>query len=223
MQKKTIKRLASVVLGIFLFTQFFCLSEAQASWGAAKLLELRRQQGSTTQPNPIPSPTPTPTPTPTPEPTPVPEPVPVPAPNPTPEPQPTPGQNINGVLPSQEQQMLELLNAERAKNGLKPLALMPQLTNLARLKSNDIIQNNYFSHTSPVYGSFAKMVYDAGIRFYSVGENLAKARDGRHAFALLLASAGHKANMLNRNFTHVGIGIVQDRYGVVVTQLFVMQ
>ena len=119
--------------------------------------------------------------------------------------------------------MLAQLNSERAKNGLKPLQFTPELTNLARLKSQDIIKNNYFSHVSPVYGSFANMVYDAGIRFYSVGENLAKARDGRHAFALLMASSAHKANMLNRNFTHVGIGIIQDTYGVVVTQLFIMK
>jgi uncharacterized protein YkwD len=220
MQKKMMKKWASVGLSVLLASQFFFVGEAQASWGAAKILELRRQQGNITQPAPT-TPRPT-TPTPT---TPVPSPVPTPQPDPvpTPEPQPAPGQNINGVLAGQEQQMLSLLNAERAKNGLKPLSLMPELTNLARLKSNDIIQNNYFSHTSPVYGSFANMVYNAGIRFYSVGENLAKARNGQHAFVLLMASSGHKANMLNRNFTHVGIGIIQDTYGVVVTQLFIMR
>lgn len=222
MQKKTMKRWASVGLGVFLASQFFFVGEAQASWGAAKILELRSQQGNITQPAPTtPQPT-TPT-TPTPTPQPKPNPTPEPAPVPTPEPQPAPGQNINGVLAVQEQQMLSLLNTERAKNGLKPLSLLPELTNLARLKSKDIIQNNYFSHTSPVYGSFANMVYNAGIRFYSVGENLAKARNGQHAFILLMASSGHKANMLNRNFTHVGIGILQDTYGVVVTQLFIMQ
>ena len=212
MQKKTIKTLAVLGITVLLATQLF-VSEAQASWGAAKLLELRRQQESTTQPAPTPTPIPVPTPTPTPDPT----------PTPTPIPQPVPGQDSQGILVSQEQQMLQLLNEERVKNGLKPLTLMPELTNLARLKSKDIIKYNYFSHTSSTYGSFAKMVYDAGIRFYSVGENLAKARDGRHAFYLLMASSGHKANMLSRNFTHVGIGIVQDQYGVVVTQIFIMK
>lgn len=206
MQKKTIKTLATLGIGVLLASSLF-VSEAQASWGAAKLLELRRQQESITQP--------VPTPTPTPEP--------IPDLTPAPTPQPVPEQDSQGILVSQEQQMLQLLNAERVKNGLKPLTLLPELTNLARLKSKDIIKYHYFSHTSPTYGSFAKMVYDAGIRFYSVGENLAKARDGRHAFYLLMASSGHKANMLSRNFTHVGIGIVQDRYGVVVTQLFIMK
>jgi uncharacterized protein YkwD len=116
-----------------------------------------------------------------------------------------------------------MLNDERMKKGLKPLTPMKELTSLARLKSQDIIDNNYFSHFSPTYGSFANMVYDAGISFRSVGENLAMSRSVKHAFYQFMGSSGHKANMLNRNFTHVGIGVVQYNYGVVVTQLFIME
>lgn len=122
-----------------------------------------------------------------------------------------------------EKQMLQLVNNERVKNGLKPLAPMAKLTQLAQLKAKDLIVNNYFSHTSPTYGSFYTMVYNAGIRFRSVGENLAEARDVNTAFTLLMASSAHRANMLNANFTHIGIGVYQYQYGVAVSQLFIMQ
>ncbi|KAB3537322.1 hypothetical protein F8154_03255 [Alkaliphilus pronyensis] len=117
--------------------------------------------------------------------------------------------------------MLELVNQERVKNGLNELELHQELTNVAHKKSVDIVENNYFSHTSPTYGSFYQMVYDAGISFTQVGENLAKARDVKKAHVLLMASTGHRANILNPNFTHIGLGIVKDKYGVVVTQLFI--
>ncbi len=214
MIRKLTRNLVVLVISFLLVSQLF-IGQAQASWGAAKLFELLQQQnGSPVIPQPtlppIPEPTPEPKPTPIPEPTPVPE-------------DPNSEQDNYSALSSQEREMLQLVNEERVKNGLKPLVLMPELTELARLKSKDIIKYNYFAHTSPTYGSFAKMVSDAGIRFYSVGENLAKARNAKHAFYLFMGSSGHKANMLNPNFTHVGIGIVQDKYGVVVTQLFIMK
>lgn len=127
------------------------------------------------------------------------------------------------TMNSEEVLMLDLINQERIKNGLKPLQPMEELNKLARLKSQDIIENNYFSHTSPTYGSFSKMIYDAGIRYYSAGENLAKARNAKHAHVLLMASSGHKKNILSSNFTHVGIGVVKYKYGVVVTQMFIMK
>jgi len=126
-------------------------------------------------------------------------------------------------MSSEEALLLKLVNDERTKNGLRPLQPMPELNRLARLKSEDIVRYGYFSHTSPTYGSFAKMVYDAGVRFYSVGENLAKGRSATHAFYMFLGSSGHRANMLNGSFTHTGIGVVHDQYGVVVTQLFIMK
>lgn len=127
------------------------------------------------------------------------------------------------VLSSEAAKMVSLVNEERAKKGLKPLAVHAKLAEVAQLKSQDMLQNNYFSHTSPTYGSFASMVYNHGIGFRSVGENLAQARNVTHAHALLMASEGHRNNILNPNFTHIGIGVVQGPYGVYVTQLFIMQ
>jgi uncharacterized protein YkwD len=219
MNKKLVKTLAVLGISALLTSQLF-VQEAYASWGAARLRDL---QGTTTaQPAPSTPTSPT-TPstgsttsatqgTPT-----------VTTPATTPSSPAAPSPVEQGSMNAEEQLMLKLINEERSKNGLRPLAPMAKLNELARLKSIDIIKKNYFSHTSPTYGSFAKMVYDAGIRFRSVGENLAKARNAQHAFTLLMASSGHRANILNPNFTHVGLGVVPDRYGVVVTQLFIMQ
>ena len=205
--KKRLTRIA-VFLSLWMFTMTIVFPvQVQASWGAAKLAEILQQK----QPAPtVPTQPPTP-----PAPQPQPNPEPEPSPEPAPVPQPT-------GLTQQEAILFNMVNEERAKQGLKPLILMDGLTELARLKSQDIIKYNYFAHTSPTYGSFGKMIYDAGIRFYSAGENLAKCRDARHAFYLFMGSSGHKANMLSKNFTHIGIGIVPDKYGVVVTQLFIM-
>ncbi len=127
------------------------------------------------------------------------------------------------VLTGEAAVMVNLLNEERAKNGLKPLTVHSGLTELAKLKSVDMLEKGYFSHTSPTYGSFANMVYNRGISFRSVGENIAQGRNGSHAHILFMASQGHRANILNPNFTHVGISVVQGPYGVYVTQLFIMQ
>lgn len=216
MRNKKAKFLCVFVLTLVFSSQLF-IGQAYASWGADRLAEILAQRNNT-----APAPTPTPTPTPEPNPTPVPNPTPAPEPIPTPTPEPAP-QPLPQDMSSQESQMLQLLNNERIKNGLKPLTPMPELTRLARLKSQDIIDNNYFSHISPTYGSFANMVYNAGISFRSVGENLAMSRSVTHAFYQFMGSSGHKANMLNRNFTHVGIGVVSYQYGVVVTQLFIMK
>jgi len=208
MRKKLKKNLVIAILSILLVS-FVFTGQAYASWGAAKLAELTGRPVTPTPVNPYQPPS---------------QPQPQPSPEPVPQPeqpqQPVPG---TSAMSQQEAVLLQMVNDERVKNGLKPLLPMPDLNRLARMKSQDIIDKNYFSHVSPTYGSFSKMVYDAGIRFYSCGENIAKSRDGRHAFYLFLGSAGHRSNMLNRNFTHIGIGIVPDKYGVVVTQLFIMQ
>lgn len=208
MRRKLPAKLVIVFLTAFLVSPVFA-GQAYASWGAAKLAQL---QGAAPIPAPVLDPVPT-------QPSPV-------APTTPPTPQPpaaTPPAALPAEMSAQETQMLQQINEERAKNGLKPLIPMPKLNELARLKSQDIIAKNYFSHNSPTYGYFTNMVYNAGIRFYSVGENLAKARDGRHAHILLMASEGHRKNILNPNFTHIGLGIIPDKYGVVVTQLFIMQ
>lgn len=130
---------------------------------------------------------------------------------------------VSSEISKDAQIMLDLVNGERVKNGLKPLVWHAKLGELAVLKSEDIIKNNYFSHTSPTYGSFYHMVYNAGVPFRQVGENLAMASNVQKAFVLLMASDGHRKNILSPHFTHLGIGVVPGNYGVAVTQLFIAQ
>ncbi|MEW5919437.1 MAG: CAP domain-containing protein [Bacillota bacterium] len=126
------------------------------------------------------------------------------------------------VLTADEQQMWELVNAERTSRGLKALEVHPGLVKLARMKSQDMITNNYFAHQSPTYGSPFDMMRREGITYRYAGENLAGSPTVERAHTALMDSPGHRANILNPNFTHIGIGIVDGgRYGKMFTQMFI--
>lgn len=125
-------------------------------------------------------------------------------------------------LTAAEQQMLNLVNQERAKAGLAPLKADLQLTKLARMKSQDMIAKNYFSHQSPTYGSPFDMMRKYGVTYRTAGENIAGNGSVPGAHTALMNSSGHRANILGSQFTHVGIGIVPGgRYGMMFTQMFV--
>ena len=118
--------------------------------------------------------------------------------------------------------MVDLVNQERIKAGLKPLAVDLKLTELARLKAQDMVKNNYFDHMSPTYGSPFDMMRKAGLTFRTAGENIAGAGTVERAHSALMNSAGHRANILNPNFTRIGIGIVPDgTYGLMISQMFI--
>ena len=99
-----------------------------------------------------------------------------------------------------------------------------RLVSLARQKSQDMITNNYFGHQSPTYGSPFDMMKKAGVTYRTAGENLAGASTVQQAHSGLMNSSGHRANILNPNFTHIGIGMVRGgRYGAMWTQMFIGQ
>jgi uncharacterized YkwD family protein len=133
------------------------------------------------------------------------------------------GQVSNTGLNAMENEMLRLVNDERAKAGLKPLESAPDLARVARMKSQDMVDNGYFSHQSPTYGSPFEMIRDNGISYRAAGENIAMNGSVLKAHQALMNSDGHRANILNPNFTHIGIGIVQNngKAGIMVTQLFI--
>ncbi|TEB06821.1 Cysteine-rich secretory protein family protein [Pelotomaculum schinkii] len=117
--------------------------------------------------------------------------------------------------------MFDLVNQERVKAGLPAFTLDQKLTELARMKSQDMYQNNYFSHTSPTYGSALNMERQAGYSARVMGaENIAKAATTTRAHELFMGSEGHKANILNPLHDSIGIGVTKSGSGVVVTQLF---
>ena len=179
-------------------------------------------------PTPEPTVTPAPTATPTPEPTLTPAPTATSTPKPTPTPAPTEvppftdEDYTTGSITAQEENAFLLLNQDRAANGRSALELDPALCDLARLKSRDMYLNNYFSHTSPTYGSAAQMLSAYGYAFTSVGENIAHHATVEKAQAAFMSSSGHRQNILGSQWTKVGIGVWEDSQGFVyVTQLFV--
>ena len=173
-------------------------------------------------PDPEPKPEPEPNPKQEPEPEPDPEPKPDPEPEPEPEPEPDPEPDPYTVDSAGEARMLELVNQERQKAGVPPLTLYKELRKVARLKSEDMLVNNYFDHYSEQYGSPFDMMRDFGIQYWSAGENIAKASSVDRAHNSLMNSTGHRNNILNPKYDHVGIGIIKSSEGAYfVTQMFI--
>lgn len=136
-----------------------------------------------------------------------------------------PGQIINipktdGAVANYEQEAIRLVNEVRVQNGLKPLAYDWELSRVARYKSQDMKDNRYFAHTSPVYGTPGEMVRSFGISYRSVGENIARGyRTPQAVVDGWMNSPGHRANILNAKYTKIGVGYVFD--GHYWTQMFI--
>ncbi len=123
---------------------------------------------------------------------------------------------------AQEQILWNLLNQDRAQNGLPALTLDPELSRIARTKSCDMKENSYFAHESPTYGNAAAMLKAFGYPYNGVGENIAHHATVEKAEAAFLSSSGHRGNILGSQWTKVGVGVCMDQNGFVyVTQLFV--
>ncbi|NLY70715.1 MAG: serine protease [Clostridiales bacterium] len=115
---------------------------------------------------------------------------------------------------SYEQQVLELVNKERAAVGLPGLKMNADLAAVAEKKAEDMRDNNYFSHTSPTYGSPFDMMKQFGISYKAAGENIAKGqRTPEEVMNGWMNSKGHRENILNANFTEIGVGFVTDSNG----------
>ena len=136
-----------------------------------------------------------------------------------------PGQVINLPTKNQtadtyESEVVRLVNIERAKKGLGALAQDWQLSRVARYKSQDMRDNKYFSHTSPTYGSPFEMMKSFGISYKSAGENIARGqKTPKSVVDAWMNSSGHRANILNKSFTHIGVGYVEN--GNYWTQMFI--
>lgn len=122
-----------------------------------------------------------------------------------------------------EKEVVTLVNQERAKQGLAPLKDNSQLSNVARTKSEDMVAKNYFSHTSPTYGSPFDMMKKFGITYTSAGENIAMGQQtAASVMSSWMNSSGHKANILSKNFTEIGVGVAKDKSGSIYwTQQFI--
>ena len=136
-----------------------------------------------------------------------------------------PGQKIN--IPGKdadvinfESEVVRLINEIRVSNGLKKLTEDWELSRIARYKSQDMKDNNYFSHTSPVYGSPFEMIKSFGLNYRTAAENIAKGQTTPRAVVnAWMNSSGHRANILNSSFTKIGVGYVKN--GNYWTQMFI--
>ncbi|MGN1000184.1 MAG: SafA/ExsA family spore coat assembly protein [Faecousia sp.] len=119
-----------------------------------------------------------------------------------------------------EQEVIRLVNEIRTENGLNPLTYDWQLARVARIKSQDMKDNRYFSHTSPIYGSPFQMMRDFGISYRTAGENIAKGYATPQAVVnAWMNSSGHRANILSASFSKIGVGYVSG--GHYWTQMFI--
>lgn len=168
---------------------------------------------SKSTPAPAPAKAPAQTPAPTPKPTPTPK------STPTPSPAPTPTQSTQ--MSAEKQRMLDLINSERAKAGLSPLRADVKVLEVAQVKSADMAKNNYFSHTSPTYGSPFDMLRKFGVTFSGAAENIALNTSVEAAHTALMASEGHRNNILNPSYNYIGIGISDSPRGKIFVQMFI--
>ena len=127
-----------------------------------------------------------------------------------------------GELATEEALLLELVNKDRSQAGLKPLKSDFRLVQTARAKSMDMRDQGYFGHISPRLGTPFDQMRAAGISYRIAGENIAGAPSANAAHRALMQSPGHRANILSRDFTHIGIGMAKGGpYGIYFTQQFI--
>ena len=138
-----------------------------------------------------------------------------------------PGQVINipgkdATVAEYEQEVIKLVNEVRKQNGLSELKYDWELARVARFKSQDMKDNKYFAHNSPVYGSPFDMIKNFGISYRAAGENIARGqRTPEAVMNAWMNSSGHRANILNSTYTKIGVGYVAD--GKYWTQMFIKQ
>ncbi len=134
--------------------------------------------------------------------------------------QPTTSQSKDYSVSDFEQQVVDLVNEQRASYGLEPLTLNTELSRVARIKSEDMRDNGYFSHTSPTYGTPFEMMKSFGISYRTAGENIAMGQTTPQAVVnAWMNSEGHRANILNSSFTQIGVGYASN--GNYWTQMFI--
>ncbi|NBI29265.1 CAP domain-containing protein [Chengkuizengella marina] len=131
-----------------------------------------------------------------------------------------PTKEESSKLSAYEQEVVDLTNAERAKEGLPALKVDEKLSEVARIKSADMQSNRYFDHNSPTYGSPFDMMKSFGVSYRSAGENIAYGqKTPQEVVTAWMNSKGHRDNIMNSSYTHIGVGYVEQ--GNYWTQMFI--
>ena len=130
--------------------------------------------------------------------------------------------NTTVTLTADEKEVFNLINQQRANNGLPALKIDNELQRVARIKAQDMVDKNYFSHNSPTYGSPFDMMKSFKISYKTAGENIAGNNNNSSAVTAWMNSPGHKANILNSSFNYTGVGVVNgSKYGKIYVQMFI--
>jgi uncharacterized protein YkwD len=111
-------------------------------------------------------------------------------------------------------EIVRLTNEERVRAGLPALEVLPELMDCAQTKAQDFIDNHYYGHTSPIYGTAGEMIKAFVPKAKSSGENIAPAVTNlSEGFQVWINSPEHYANIISEKYTHIGVGIVQGSGG----------
>ena len=125
-------------------------------------------------------------------------------------------------LTADEKETFDLINNQRTAAGLSPLIIDDELQNVARIKAKDMVDNSYFSHTSPTYGSPFDMMKNFKISYKTAGENIAGNSSNSGAVNAWMNSPGHKANIINNSYNYTGVAVVSSpKYGKIYVQMFI--
>lgn len=130
--------------------------------------------------------------------------------------------SASSTLTADELEVFNLINQQRANNGLSALKIDAEVQRVARIKAQDMVDNNYFAHNSPIYGTPFNMLKNFGISYKTAGENIAGNSSNSAAVTAWMNSSGHKANILNSGYNYTGIGVVSSpKYGKIYVQMFI--
>jgi uncharacterized protein YkwD len=126
---------------------------------------------------------------------------------------------------SVESRSAQLINEARRAEGLAALPVDPLLSDIARRHSEDMRDRGYFGHVDPNGHGFSDRLIEGGVAFSLVGENLARVGSSPDPASLahdaFLGNPGHRANMLNPEFTEVGVGVARSSSTYWITQLYI--
>ena len=126
------------------------------------------------------------------------------------------------VLTEDEKEVFNLINNKRIGAGLSALKIDDEVQNIARIKAKDLVDNNYFSHNSPTYGTPFQMLKSFGVSYKSAGENIAGNSSNSGAVEAWMNSEGHRANILNNSYNYTGVAVVKsNKYGKIFVQMFI--
>ena len=125
-------------------------------------------------------------------------------------------------MTADEKEVFNLINQQRINNGLPALKVDEEVQRVARIKAQDMVDNNYFAHNSPTYGSPFDMLNSFKVSYKSAAENIAGNSSNSEAVTAWMNSSGHKANILNSSYNYTGIGVVSgSKYGKIYVQMFI--